>query len=212
VGKIEPEAPVPTVPPAATARATTDGGEGHGRLRLPPGVAAVCASAAVFLTAAGSAALLSWHTSAGAPNAGRPAVAAPTRPAPTRPAPTRPAAPAPRTSSKSKFDPSRFVPPPARADRDTLLHLRTWLRVRRLNDQDGLSNEHTEGALARMPELPYVRTHCRELFGVNDVTERTVERLQDWLCVTYGVTQQAASAMTLAEVAARLKFYVESAR
>jgi hypothetical protein len=40
-----------------------------------------------------------------------------------------------------------------------------------------------------MPEPPHVRTCCRELFGAGDVTEGTAQRLQDWLCVTYGVSQ-----------------------
>ncbi len=104
--------------------------------------------------------------------------------------------------AEAKFTPPKKFERPSQ----TLAYLRSWLEIKQVNDRAGLPNPYGEAEYKNMPDLPYIRSQCAERFGGNEMTLATADRLQDWICTTYNLTQQQALDMPLEEVAARLRF------
>ncbi len=82
----------------------------------------------------------------------------------------------------------------------TFEHLRTWLECYRKNERDDLSNDAVRSELNKMKDLPAIRTHCRKLFKVREVTDKTMEELSDWLCVKLDAKASEVDRMKLADV------------
>jgi hypothetical protein len=100
-----------------------------------------------------------------------------------------------------------FQPPKVEHPDQTVTYLRQCLFLGRMNRERGFDNAPVEARLQKIPDLPALRTFCREQFRTEEVTESTVDTLADWLCTTFDLKQDQANAMSLEEVAARIKYY-----
>jgi hypothetical protein len=94
----------------------------------------------------------------------------------------------------------------------TMSYLRVWLKAKQLNDRQGLDNVFVDAELRKIPDLPYIRSRCREMFKVPDLTLTSLNQLQDWLCTTFQLSQDQADGMSLEEVAVRLRNSSKSGR
>jgi hypothetical protein len=81
-----------------------------------------------------------------------------------------------------------------------LKYLWDWLEIKRLNDGDSSPNDLVNIKLAELPEVPAIRSHCRRMFGVNEVTVNTIDRLVDWLCAEEKLTQDQVFELRLDDV------------
>jgi hypothetical protein len=113
---------------------------------------------------------------------------------------------APQEVQPPKVEHPEFRPPKVEHPDQTVAYLRQYLVLGRMNRERGFDNTPVELSLRKIPDLPAIRTFCREQFGVEEVTEATADTLADWLCTTFDLKQDQANAMSLEEVAARIKY------
>jgi hypothetical protein len=97
------------------------------------------------------------------------------------------------------------LPTDARAQRakkgePTFADLRELLQLYRINHQRSASNEAVRTQLAKIKEVPGIRTHCRRLFKTNLVTDATMDELSDWLCLELDTTADKVDDLKLSAV------------
>jgi hypothetical protein len=82
----------------------------------------------------------------------------------------------------------------------TFADLRELLQLYRINHQRSASNDAVRTQLAKIKEVPGIRTHCRRLFKTNLVTDATMDELSDWLCLELEMSADKVDDLKLSAV------------